>query len=140
MNILLHPDPMLRQVSTVIKTVDAEFKHRVKRMFRLMHGSKGVGLAAIQVGWPVRMFIAKDVVFINPVLSNMSQRTETEEEGCLSLPGRFGMVKRSYRVHMSAWGLNGKEIRTEMEGTIARIVQHEMDHLNGILFFDREEK
>lgn len=137
MKILLHPDPKLREVATSVKRVDADFIRKIDEMRDLMLASEGVGLAAIQVGWPVRMFITKDSVFINPMIACPSPVTDVVKEGCLSLPGRIGKVRRPVRVHLACWTLEGKEIRGEVDGDFARIVLHEIDHLNGILFIDK---
>lgn len=115
-------------------------------MFDLMYAAEGVGLAANQVDLPYRLFVvnleadpaAKDqeCVFINPVISSRKGMQESEE-GCLSIPGLYGPVKRPEKVTISAYNLAGNEIQGEVNGLLARVVQHETDHLDGVLFIDR---
>jgi peptide deformylase len=114
-------------------------------MFELMYEAKGVGLAANQVDLPLRLFVSNPAgkvddgtqyVFINPVISQPKGNAE-EEEGCLSVPGVYARVRRPERVRIQAFDLAGDEIDLTLDGLLARIVQHETDHLDGILFFDR---
>jgi peptide deformylase len=115
-------------------------------MFELMYEAQGVGLAANQIDLPYRMFVInlqsdpaaadQEHVFVNPVLTDRKGNAEAEE-GCLSLPGVYGDVKRSERVVLNAYDLAGAELTLELEGLFARAVQHEIDHLDGILFIDR---
>ncbi len=115
-------------------------------MFELMYAAKGVGLAANQVDLPYRLFIINlesdpaapegEFAFLNPVLTNRKGNAEAEE-GCLSLPGLYGDVKRSERVTLNAYNLAGEEVTMDLDGLFARAVQHEIDHLDGILFIDR---
>jgi peptide deformylase len=146
LHILHYPHPTLRHVSKPLKRVDTEVRRMVREMFDAMYEAKGVGLAANQVDLPYRLFIAnlksdpKEVgeerVFINPVISQRKGLDEAEE-GCLSLPGLYAPVKRPERVAINAYTLDGEEIREEVDGLLARVVQHETDHLDGILFVDR---
>jgi peptide deformylase len=118
----------------------------VREMFELMYAAKGVGLAANQVDLPYRLFIINlesdpaaaenELVFLNPVLTSRKGNAEAEE-GCLSLPGLYADVKRPERVVLNAYDLGGQEINMELDGLFARVVQHEIDHLDGILFIDR---
>jgi peptide deformylase len=118
----------------------------VAQMFDLMYEHEGVGLAANQVDLPYRLFIAnpegkpdaKDTegVFINPVLSG-GRGLEEDEEGCLSIPGIRAPVTRNATIKIEAYDLDGNEIRCEATGLLARIFQHETDHLDGTLFIDR---
>jgi peptide deformylase len=115
-------------------------------MFRLMYESQGIGLAANQVDLPYRLFVTnlgggergpdEELVFINPVLSH-PKGTDEGEEGCLSLPKIYAPVRRPARITVSAFTLQGEEIRQELDGLLARVVQHETDHLDGVLFIDR---
>jgi peptide deformylase len=107
--------------------------------------ANGVGLAANQVDLPVRIFVANfegdaekgvERVYINPVISG-HKGTSDREEGCLSLPGLYGQVKRPERVRIQAYDLEGRQIDEDLDGMPARIVQHEVDHLDGVLFIDR---
>jgi peptide deformylase len=125
--------------------VDAELKKIVAEMFELMYEHKGVGLAANQVDLPYKIFIinlendpqkAPEYVFLNPVISRRTGTAEAEE-GCLSFPEIYAPVKRSEKVVISAYDLNGQEINYQLDGLFARAVQHEFDHLEGILFIDR---
>lgn len=118
----------------------------VQEMFELMYEHQGVGLAANQVDLPYRLFVTNieanahvkeaEKVFINPVL-NHTGRTAEAEEGCLSIPEVFGQVKRAEKVKITAFTLTGEEITQELAGLAARVVQHEVDHLDGTLFVDR---
>lgn len=110
-----------------------------------MYESRGVGLAANQVDLPLRLFVAnpasdpkegEELVFINPIISR-PKGLEEADEGCLSFPELYGPVTRAKKIHVQAFGLDGKEISADLDGLVARIVQHETDHLDGVLFVDR---
>jgi peptide deformylase len=115
-------------------------------MFEIMYDFRGVGLAANQVALPIRLFVAnpsgdrkekeQEMVFINPVV-NKPKGTVDAEEGCLSLPGINANVLRSKSLDVNAYDLQGNEIAGPVDGFLARIVQHELDHLDGVLFIDR---
>lgn len=146
MRIIEYPHPTLRYVSRPLKRVDAELRRMVAEMFDLMYEAKGIGLAANQVDLPYRLFVvnlegdpaAKDeeMVFINPVLSKHKGQAE-QEEGCLSLPGLYAPVVRPETVTVQAYNLAGELYHQEVSGMLARCIQHETDHLDGILFIDR---
>ena len=144
MQIITYPHPTLRHVSQPIRRVDADLKKLVREMFDLMYAAKGIGLAANQVDLPVRLFImnltskpdGEEQVFINPVVSSPKGSDEAEE-GCLSLPGLYGQVIRPKTVRVNAYNLSGQEIQRELSGLEARCLQHELDHLDGVLFPDR---
>ena len=145
LSIIRYPHPILRYKSQPIKRVDRELKDLVAEMFDLMYESEGVGLAANQVNIPLRMFVlnptgqrgeGEELVVINPELQ-LPKGSETSQEGCLSLPGLYGMVKRPKTIRVSAYDLSGNPIEREVDGFLARIFQHENDHLDGVLFFDR---
>jgi peptide deformylase len=133
-------------VSKPLARVDQELHAIVREMFELMYEAGGVGLAANQVDLPYRLFVlnlqsdpkavAEEHVFLNPVLTDRKGMIEAEE-GCLSLPGLYGQVKRPQRVVLQAYNLSGDEVNMELEDLFARAVQHEIDHLDGILFIDR---
>lgn len=117
----------------------------VRDMFTLMYASNGIGLAANQVDLPLRLFIVnlsaksdegEELVFINPVLSK-PKGNEESEEGCLSFPELYGPVTRPKQITVHAYNLQGEEIRASLNGMLARVVQHEYDHLDGVLFVDR---
>ncbi len=145
LQIVSYPHPMLRHKSLPVKRVDAELRELVRNMFELMYAARGVGLAANQVNLPVRLFVinleaepdeGEELVFINPVVSR-PKGLEEQEEGCLSLPELYGNVIRPKQICVNAYGLDGQEIQTELKGLFARVVQHELDHLDGVLFVDR---
>jgi peptide deformylase len=145
LEVIQYPHPTLRHVSRPVKKLDAELRHWVGEMFGLMYKNKGVGLAANQVDLPYRLFVAnltgdpktgEEHVFVNPVITKPKGMAE-EEEGCLSLPGLYALVRRPARVTISAFDLQGKPIKMDLDGLFARVVQHEVDHLDGRLFIDR---
>lgn len=146
MRIVQYPHPTLRHVSKPLVRVDQELHAIVRGMFDLMYEANGVGLAAVQVDLPYRLFVlnlqsdpeAKDEehVFLNPVLTGRKGMIEAEE-GCLSVPSVYGQVRRPERVVLNAFDLAGEEVTLELEDLFARAVQHEIDHLDGILFIDR---
>jgi peptide deformylase len=145
MEIITHPHPTLSYKSKTIQRINSELRDIVAEMFELMYAAQGVGLAANQVNLPLRLFIVntsadaeegKKLVFINPVLSK-GKGSEIEDEGCLSLPGVYGPVNRSRTIHIDAFGLQGNVISMDLDGLLARVVQHETDHLDGIMFLDR---
>ena len=131
--------PVLRQRSAEVGAVDEEVKKFVADLFETMQASKGVGLAANQVGVARRIAVVEAddtrLVLINPVIVEAEGR-ESAEEGCLSIPEVYAEVTRPARVRLEATGLDGKRYSWEGEGLAARAVQHEIDHLDGILFLD----
>jgi peptide deformylase len=146
LQIIHYPHPTLRHVSKPLKRVDAELRDMVAEMFQLMYEHDGVGLAANQVDLPYRLFVANvagdpqakdaEYVFINPVILKGSGQHE-REEGCLSIPGVYAPVVRKEKINVQAYNLAGEEIAGELDGLFARVVQHEVDHLDGRLFIDR---
>jgi len=146
LSIVTYPHPTLRHVSKPLRRVDADLHRLVREMFDLMYEANGVGLAANQVDLPYRFFITnlesdpkttdQEFVFLNPVLTGRKGTAEAEE-GCLSLPGLYAQVKRPERVTLNAFTLAGEEVSLDLEGLFARVVQHELDHLDGVLFIDR---
>ncbi len=146
MDILEYPHPTLRHKTKSLRRVDADLRVTVTEMFRLMYDAAGIGLAANQVDLPYRVFVInlgsergqdEEMVFINPVISRPKAPVEEEEEGCLSLPGVFAPVRRPSTIHLTAFNLAGEEIRSEFQGLLARVIQHEIDHLDGVMFIDR---
>src|SRR4051812_12334467 len=146
LKIITYPHPTLRRVSKPLRRVDADLRKKIREMFDLMYAAKGIGLAANQVDLPLRFFIVnleaqpdagEEMVFINPVISLPRGGSDEAEEGCLSLPGLYGQVTRPKQVRINAYSLDGKEIKAEVAGLMARCVQHELDHLDGVLFPDR---
>jgi peptide deformylase len=145
LSIIVHPHPTLRYKSKPILRVDDQLRDYISQMFELMYSSKGVGLAANQVNLPLQLFVVnpsgkqgegEEIVFINPVLSR-PKGTESGEEGCLSLPGVFGEVVRAAEIDVEAFTHLGQRINLRANGYLARILQHEYDHLQGVMFFDR---
>ena len=145
LSIIPHPHPTLRVCSRPIRKVDAQLRNFVAQMLDLMYATDGVGLAANQVNLPLRLFVAnptgdrndgEELVVINPQIQ-FPKGNETAQEGCLSLPGIYGNVKRPKTIRISAYDLSGNSIEREVDGFLSRVIQHENDHLNGVLFFDR---
>jgi peptide deformylase len=146
MEIVNYPHPALRWKSSDVSRIDDALRGTVREMFELMYAHKGIGLAANQVALPFRFFVAnltgeasepdEELVFINPQIIKR-RGTEIGEEGCLSLPGLYADVKRSAGVVVEAYDLDGQLFRAELDELGARAVQHEIDHLDGVLFIDR---
>lgn len=146
MKIVHYPHPTLRHISKPLKRVDKELHGYVREMFDLMYEARGIGLAANQVDLPYRLFVInlesdpdqpeQEFVFLNPVITSRKGMAEAEE-GCLSIPGLYADVKRPERVTLNAYNLAGEELNLELDGLFARAVQHEIDHLDGVLFIDR---
>jgi peptide deformylase len=143
--IVHYPHPILRKKASPIRRVDAELRAMVREMFERMYAERGVGLAANQVNLPLRVFVlnpagepgeGEELVFINPVVTR-PRGTSDHEEGCLSLPGVYADVTRPETIHVNAYDLDGNEYDQDVCGFLARIIQHEFDHLNGLMFFDR---
>jgi len=147
--IIILPDKRLRLVSEPVKKVTADVRSLVEDMFETMYDAPGIGLAAIQVGTPKRvvtMDLAKKEepknpqVFINPEIVDSSEEKTTHEEGCLSIPEFYGDVERPAQVKVKYLGLDGKQHEVEANGLFATCIQHEIDHLNGVLFIDHLSK
>ncbi len=134
-------DPILRRKARKIERVDKSLQPLIDDMIETMRAADGVGLAAPQIGVPWRLFVAEvdDKVYalVNPRVVKASKETETADEGCLSLPGLRGAVERPARVTVRGQNRRGKEQTIEAEGLLARCFQHEIDHLDGILYTDR---
>ncbi len=144
LEIVQYPHPTLRYKSKPIKRVDVELKVIVREMFELMYDARGIGLAANQVDLPLQLFIlnltsepdGEELVFINPVISSPKGVSEAEE-GCLSIVGVNAHVTRPEQIHINGYDLSGNEIDQTVDGLFARAVQHEVDHLQGVMFIDR---
>jgi peptide deformylase len=136
-------DPVLRATALPVERFDAELAAEVQRMGELMHDALGVGLAATQLGVLHRVLVYKAysddplTALVNPVFEWLSDELETAEEGCLSLPGVHVEVERHARVRVSGQDETGEPLEIEAEGLEARVIQHEVDHLNGVLVLDR---
>lgn len=145
--ILRYPDPRLRETSREVTAFDASLRALVGDMAETMFAAEGAGLAAIQVGAPLRLFLIDamvagrpptdpPVVFINPEIVQISDEQQTGDEGCLSFPGIFVPVKRGMRARVRALDLEGKPFELEGQMLCARALQHEHDHLSGRLLID----
>jgi peptide deformylase len=136
-------DPVLRMRAAEVDEADDELRRITERMVGLMHDAEGVGLAATQVGILRRFFVCtldgEDHVLVNPVVTPVGKDTEVDQEGCLSLGPIRVPVERAARVKVDAKDENGEPVSLELEGTDARVVQHELDHLDGTLIIDRTE-
>jgi peptide deformylase len=148
-DIIILPDRRLRDVSEPIQKIDAELRRLVEDMFETMYEAPGIGLAAIQVGVPKRiitMDLAKKEdprapqVFLNPQILWQSDEKTVYEEGCLSIPEFYEEVERPALVRVKFLDLDGKEQEVEASGLLATCLQHEIDHLNGVLFIDHISK
>ena len=146
MDIVHFPHPVLRLKSGDVTRIDDRFRALIDEMFDLMYEANGIGLAANQVGLPLRFFIMnpsgdpeladEEQVFINPFIKNRKGGA-VGEEGCLSLPGLYGDVRRAEEIVVEAFDLSGQGFRATLKELPARVVQHEYDHIEGILFIDR---
>src|SRR5262245_61924454 len=148
-DILILPDKRLRQVSDPVKKIDAGVRKLIEDMFESMYEAPGIGLAAIQVGTPKRIITMdlakkeeprKPQVFINPEILWTSPEKATHEEGCLSIPEFYDDVERPAQVKVKYLDLEGKSQEVLAEGLFATCLQHEIDHLNGVLFIDHLSK
>jgi peptide deformylase len=143
------PDKRLRLVSEPVKRVDAGIRKLVDDLFETMYAAPGIGLAAIQIGVPKRLFTMdlskkednhEPQVFINPEITWKSAEKATYEEGCLSIPEYYEEVERPAQVKVKYLDLDGKEHEIKAEGLLATCLQHEIDHTNGVLFIDHISK
>ncbi|CAN5162310.1 peptide deformylase [soil metagenome] len=150
--ILEAPDPRLRTISSPVEAIDDELQHLIDDMFETMYQAPGIGLAAIQVGVPKRLLVIdlqepeseeegapgvrRPMVFINPRILEGSSDTSVYNEGCLSVPEQFAEVERPASVRASWMDREGRIHEETLDGLLATCLQHEMDHLEGILFID----
>lgn len=143
--ILTVPDALLKQVSQPVETVDDELRALMDDMLETMYAAPGIGLAAIQIGVPKRIIVmdlAKEDepkqprYFVNPEITWRSDELFVYQEGCLSVPEIYDDVERPARVRLSYLGYDGNRVEEEAEGLFAVCIQHEMDHLEGVLFID----
>ncbi len=145
LDILTVPNPVLKQVSTPVEQVDDDLRRLMDDMLETMYAAPGIGLAAIQVGVP-KQVIVMDLArqgeppepryFVNPEILWASEETAPYEEGCLSVPEIYDEVERPARVKLRYLDYHGKEVTEDAEGLFAVCIQHEMDHLKGVLFID----
>ena len=143
--ILVEPDKFLRQKSKPVDIVDKDLQTLMDDMLETMYNAPGIGLAAIQVGVPKRVIVidlSRDgeekspMYFVNPEIVSSSNNDATYEEGCLSVPGQFAEIDRPDKCHLKFLDYNGNKKELKAEGLLATCIQHEMDHLEGILFID----
>jgi peptide deformylase len=140
--IITYGNSLLRKKSEQVVKVDADLQALIKDMFETLAREKGVGLAAVQVGHLLRVFITnatkdKPRVFINPEIIETSIEEDLYEEGCLSIPGINSDVTRPFGVKVQAYNEKERPFTLTCEDLLARVIQHEYDHLNGVLFIDR---
>ena len=143
--ILIEPDPFLRQKSKKVEKVDDDTRSLMDDMLETMYDAPGIGLAAIQIGVPKRVIVIdlarenekkQPLYFVNPEIITKSEIDLTYEEGCLSVPGQFAEIDRPDRCKVKYLNYDGKEQILNAEGLLATCIQHEIDHLEGILFID----
>ncbi len=145
LRILTIPHPALRYESRPVTRIDDDLRATIREMFTLMYEANGIGLAANQVGIPLRFFVLnltadpnqpdQELVFINPEIVKRHASTENEE-GCLSLPGLYAKVRRARKIRVRAFDINANSIEIEADDLLGRAIQHETDHLDGRLFID----
>ena len=143
--ILTEPNEILRKKSLPVDSVDKDLQILMDDMLETMYAAPGIGLAAIQVGIPKRVIVLdieqkegnkKPLFFVNPEIIQKSKNLSTYEEGCLSVPGQFAEIDRPDKCHIKYLDYNGDSKELKAEGLLATCIQHEMDHLEGILFID----
>lgn len=148
LTLILYPAPSLQKPSDKV-TDFKDAQKLVPDMVETMLGAKGIGLAAPQIGQNIRLaIIHKDadsalkdhLVIINPKIFSAGTEMDTEEEGCLSIPGALGLVPRHRKIKVRFMDLNGNEVKIKAVGLFARVLQHEIDHLDGVLFIERAVK
>lgn len=144
MKVLKYPDPRLRQNSIPVTEFNTELRAKISEMYALMRKENGIGLAAPQVGWNIRLFVMNvsqesgdDLVIINPELIEARGGDWLFEEACLSLPGISGKVKRAKEILIQAQDSEGRSFKLKADGLVARCILHEMDHLSATLFIDK---
>jgi peptide deformylase len=141
-------DPVLKSRAAPVKDFDNSLKQLAEDMLRIMYEAEGTGLAANQIGRLKRIFVAahedegelREFIVVNPVIEERSEAQEKDVEGCLSIPGIGVEVERPVAVTLKGQDLSGAPMRVEAEGRLARIFQHEMDHLDGVLMLDRTDR
>jgi len=145
MDIVTLGDPILRRSSEAVQDLDGALESFTQEMLQAMHSGRGIGLAAVQVGSLIRVFVTHVLddeprVFINPQIVETSVDQWKYEEGCLSIPGLNADVVRPSGVKVQAWNAKGKPFTIDAEGILGRVILHEYDHLDGVLFIDRISK
>ena len=140
LSIRVLPEPVLRQKSKRVRVIDGSVQRLIGDMLETMHSAGGVGLAAPQLGTPLRVIVIgmpeqEDIVLINPKIVRRSGE-RLVDEGCLSVPGYIGEIKRAEIVRVKGRDQNGKEVRIKANELLAQVLEHEIDHLNGVLYID----
>tara|TARA_B100001248_G_C27310524_1_gene421687 strand:+ start:502 stop:1026 length:525 start_codon:yes stop_codon:yes gene_type:complete len=144
-NIVTEPDPILRKKSLPLENVNDSTRKLLDDMLQTMYAAPGIGLAAVQIGVLKRIIVVdiskkeeekKPIFLINPVITFKSKETSLFEEGCLSLPGHFAEIERPAKCKIEYINYNGKKAELGAEGLLSTCIQHEIDHLNGVLFID----
>jgi peptide deformylase len=143
-NIIVYPNPVLRMISEEVTEIDEEIHELIKDMFEAMDEENGIGLAAPQLGVLKRILVVslkeknfERLAIINPVISFFSEETVVMEEGCLSVPGINMDVRRPVKIILRGLTRSGRLVEINAAGLLARVIQHELDHLDGVLFIDR---
>ncbi|MCL2179839.1 MAG: peptide deformylase [Treponema sp.] len=141
MKVLTLGNELLRQKAEKVGKIDETIKNTAAEMFEILKRDKGVGVAGPQIGLMKRIFVVhiegdQERVFINPSILETSHKTVKYEEGCLSIPGIYTNVSRSESVKIQAWNEKGRPFTLEASGLLARVILHEFDHLEGVLFLD----
>ena len=143
--IIIEPDPILRKKSESLEKVDNELRKLMDDMLKTMYAAPGIGLAAVQVGILKRLIVvdvSKDdkkknpLFLVNPKIIYKSKNTSIHEEGCLSLPGHFAEIERPSECHIDYLDYNGEKKNLKADGLLSTCIQHEIDHLDGVLFID----
>jgi peptide deformylase len=146
LKIAIYPQPILRQTAKEITAFNQELKDLAVEMAKIMYEDNGIGLAAPQVSISQKLVVLGDkdnksfTAYVNPEITFFSRDKVVNEEGCLSFPKIFGLVKRSKKIHLKYQDLDGKLHKVKIKDFTAVVLQHEIDHLNGVLFIDRVEK
>lgn len=143
--LVYHPDDRLNTKAEAVTDITDELIALTREMVETMHDAKGIGLAGPQVGRMDRIFVVhvpedEPRVFINPRITAVSPDQGPYEEGCLSIPGVYADVKRPLEISVEGWDERGRQFQLDAEGILARVIQHEYDHLDGILFFEHLTK
>ncbi|MCX7956900.1 MAG: peptide deformylase [Endomicrobia bacterium] len=149
LKLIKYPNPLLKKRLSLVENFNSEVKHIVREMFEYMYKFKGIGLAANQVGIDMQIIVVDladkrnknesyyPLALINPVILKYSNKKISMEEGCLSFPGFYEKIKRSQYIEIEYYDINGKKNRILANNLLARVVQHEVDHINGITFVQR---
>ena len=141
LELLTLPDERLQTASVPVRNINGELDQYCEQMVEVIHKAGGIGLAGVQTGRMENFFVVylpddKPRVFINPEITDSSDRADFYEEGCLSIPGVYAELKRPTAIQIRAWDRKGNEFTLETQGLLSRVIQHEYDHLQGRLFYE----